>query len=142
MIRFSFKVMSYFGKYRESRKAVDLIILDDGLGMPALYTWSINFTTLCININCNSYNIPSQSYKHLYLNYHSWPWAKSSYQQSGTVSWARLSSDGTNKLSNKLSSTSILTPKAMISPDCSKNLKSHKLKDGAQWWSMGAGLSY
>ena len=37
-IRFSFKVMSYFGKYRESRKAVDLIILDDGLGMPSLYT--------------------------------------------------------------------------------------------------------
>jgi hypothetical protein len=30
--------MSYFGKYRESRKAVDLIILDDGLGMPSLYT--------------------------------------------------------------------------------------------------------
>lgn len=37
-IRFSFKVMSYFGKYRESRKAVDLTILDDGLGMSSLYT--------------------------------------------------------------------------------------------------------
>jgi cold shock CspA family protein len=38
VIRFSFKVMSYFGKYRESRKAVDLIILDDEHGMSSLYT--------------------------------------------------------------------------------------------------------
>lgn len=29
-IRFSFKVMDYFGKYKKSRKAVDLIIIDDG----------------------------------------------------------------------------------------------------------------
>lgn len=43
-IRFSFKVMSYFGKYRESRKAVDLTILDDGLGMSSLYTWFTLFT--------------------------------------------------------------------------------------------------
>ncbi len=32
LIRFSFKVMEYFGKYKKSRKAVDLIIIDDGLG--------------------------------------------------------------------------------------------------------------
>jgi hypothetical protein len=38
VIRFSFKVMSYFGKYRESRKAVDLIILDVEHGMSSLYT--------------------------------------------------------------------------------------------------------
>ena len=30
-IRFSFKVMSYFGKYKDSKKAVDLVIVDDGL---------------------------------------------------------------------------------------------------------------
>ena len=28
-IRFSFKVMEYFGKYKKSRKAVELIIIDD-----------------------------------------------------------------------------------------------------------------
>jgi len=27
-VRFSFKVMEYFGKYRQSRKAVDLIVLE------------------------------------------------------------------------------------------------------------------
>jgi hypothetical protein len=32
-IRFSFKVMEYFGKYKKSRKAVELIIIDDGLSL-------------------------------------------------------------------------------------------------------------
>jgi hypothetical protein len=27
MVRFSFKVMEYFGKYRQSRKAVELIVI-------------------------------------------------------------------------------------------------------------------
>ena len=34
-ILFSFKVMEYFGKYNKSRKAVDLIIIEDNL--PSLY---------------------------------------------------------------------------------------------------------
>ena len=29
MVRFSFKVMEYFGKYRQSRKAVELIVLEE-----------------------------------------------------------------------------------------------------------------
>jgi len=32
-IRFSFKVMEYFGKYKKSRKAVDLIIVEDTLSL-------------------------------------------------------------------------------------------------------------
>jgi hypothetical protein len=32
-IRFSFKVMEYFGKYKKSRKAVELIIIDDELSL-------------------------------------------------------------------------------------------------------------
>ena len=32
-IRFSFKVMEYFGKYKKSRKAVELIIIDDDLSL-------------------------------------------------------------------------------------------------------------
>jgi len=36
-IRFSFKVMEYFGKYKNSRKAVELIIIDDNLGLVNTY---------------------------------------------------------------------------------------------------------
>jgi hypothetical protein len=36
-IRFSFKVMEYFGKYEKSRKAVELIIIDDGLSLISSY---------------------------------------------------------------------------------------------------------
>jgi hypothetical protein len=36
-IRFSFKVMEYFGKYKKSRKAVELIIIDDGLSLISSY---------------------------------------------------------------------------------------------------------
>ncbi len=32
-IRFNFKVMEYFGKYKKSRKAVELIIIDDELSL-------------------------------------------------------------------------------------------------------------
>jgi hypothetical protein len=32
-IRFNFKVMEYFGKYKKSRKAVELIIIGDGLSI-------------------------------------------------------------------------------------------------------------
>lgn len=46
-IRFSFKVMEYFGKYKKSRKAVELIIIDDGLNLinsyPLLNDWYLYF---------------------------------------------------------------------------------------------------
>jgi hypothetical protein len=32
-IRFSFKVMEYFGKYKKSRKAVELVIIEDELSL-------------------------------------------------------------------------------------------------------------
>lgn len=40
-IRFNFKVMDYFGKYKKSRKAVELIIIDDGLGLGLLNNYPL-----------------------------------------------------------------------------------------------------
>jgi hypothetical protein len=40
-IRFNFKVMDYFGKYKKSRKAVELIIIDDGIGLGLLNNYPL-----------------------------------------------------------------------------------------------------
>ena len=51
-IRFTFKVMEYFGKYKKSRKAVELIIIDDGLNNLASLTGLNNIN------NLNGFQLP------------------------------------------------------------------------------------
>lgn len=63
-IRFSFKVMEYFGKYKKSRKAVELVIIEDELsllsnGYPLPEWYLLTLSIILCNILVSNHTIRS-----------------------------------------------------------------------------------